>query len=151
MRGGTQRTLRWKLMGWSILIFLPLLLMLVSLTYLSVHSEISKREESLLASADTFAAMVDRELNGIITTLQALSVSSSAEDGPSPSLYEELMKLQRWQKVDYIIRDLQGLTVLTTRLPYGNSIPTNGMFQTIDRQARETGKEQVSDTFLGLV
>ena len=151
MRGGTQRTLRWKLMGWSILIFLPLLLMLVSLTYLSVHSEISKREESLLASADTFAAMVDRELNGIITTLQALSVSSSAEEGPSPSLYEDLMKLQRWQKVDYIMRDLQGLTVLTTRLPYGNSIPTNGMFQTIDRQARETGKAQVSDTFLGLV
>ena len=138
-------------MGWSILIFLPLLSMLVSLTYFSAYSEISKREESLLASADTFASMVDRELNGIITTLQALSVSSGAAEGPSRSLHEELMKLQKWQKVDFIIRDMQGLTVLTTRLPYGNSIPTGGMFEDIDQQARQTGKAHVSDTFLGHV
>lgn len=96
MRGKNQRSLRWKLMGWSILIFLPLLSMLVSLTYFSVYSEISKREESLLASADTFAAMVDRELNGIITTLQALSASSGAAEGPSETLYAELVKLKQW-------------------------------------------------------
>ena len=151
MRGKNQRSLRWKLMGWSILIFLPLLSMLVSLTYFSVYSEISKREESLLASADTFAAMVDRELNGIITTLQALSVSSSAAEGPSETLYAELVKLKQWQNVDYILRDTEGLTVLTTRLPYGNSIPTNGMFAEIDQKARETTTAQVSGIFAGHV
>lgn len=133
------------------IVFIPLSIALVFMTFANVRSAIHRDKNNLVATARTYSAVVDREINSISTTLQALSISSRTSEGPTQRLYDEFVQLSKWQGVDFLLRDASGDTTMSTRVPFGNTISTSRNFEIIDAEARKTGRPQVSNAFIGVI
>lgn len=100
--------------------------------------------------ARTLATAVDREIDGIATTLQALGTSPSLNSADHRDFHEQMRRLHEMQGVHFSLRNAAGETVLTTRLPFGQRIPSvPEEVREADRAAREEGGARVSDLFVG--
>ena len=102
--------------------------------------------------ARTLAIAVDREIDGVSTTLQALGTSPSLTADDQRGFYQQMQRVRQMQGLHLSLRTSGGETVLTTRLPYGERIlNVPDEVRETDRAALEGRATQVSDLFVGPV
>ena len=131
--------------------FLPICLLLGYLIYHSKTSAIIRAERDARLVAENVAMAIDREIHGIVTTLEGLSVFPQTAQGPTEEVYSTFVELSRMQHVHFVMRNLLGVTVMTTRAPFGQTYDTSALFGEVVAAAIRTGKPQVSNVFRGLI
>ncbi len=97
--------------------------------------------------ARQMANAIDRDLTGLLTTLQSVSTSSLLADGDVPGFYAQVSTIKSFIGADLGLRLPDGQMIVNTRLPLGTDLPRANL--PIDRRVIETGEPVVSDSFIG--
>ena len=72
-------------------------------------SERNRVEEEARALSRAMAVSLDREINGVLTTLQALGTSPSLQSGDYAAFYAQVSEIRRLQGVHISLRDVRVL------------------------------------------
>ena len=141
------RPLRWQFIGLGLGLVLPTLLFVGVLLWEFAASERSRVEQDVRARAHGLAVTLDREINGVLTTLQALATSPSLQTRDLPTFYAQVSEVRRLQGIHISLRSADGQTILTTRAPLGASVAVPPLLAETDRGILRTGVATVSNIF----
>jgi PAS domain S-box-containing protein len=146
------RSLGWHLAALVIGLVVPTLVFVGVLLWQYAASERARVEDQVQGEARRLAAAIDREVVGVTTTLEALVTAPSLRNGDLGAFHEQAKEVQRRQGFHVGLRNQEGVTLLSTRLPFGERITSNpaAILET-DRAAMQTGDWSVSDIFVGPV
>lgn len=114
-------------------------------------SERSRIEEETQATARGFSVAVDREINGVLTTLQALATSPSLQSRDFSGFYKQASEVARLQGINISLRDFAGHAVLTTRAPFGSDVGVPPVLAETDQMVLRSGAPMVSNIFTSTI
>ena len=86
-------------------------------------SELHRIEQDLLADARKLALIVDRDLAGLQSTLQAFSIDRVISLKDYAALYQQALKIRDFTGVNILLRDVSGQQLMNTRVPWGAPLP----------------------------
>ncbi len=132
-------------------LFIPTLLFVGVLLWQLAMSERSRAEEQATRLSHAEAVALDREIFGVLTTLQALATSPSLQTGDLAGFYAQAGEIRRLQHIYISLRNVEGRTVLTTRAPFGAPPPTVPALAAADQIVLRTNAPTVTDAFAGAV
>ena len=141
------RSLKWQLSKLCLGLLLPTLAFMGVLLWEFAASERSRVEEQARFLSRSLAIALDREVNGVLATLQALATSPSLQTHDLAALYAQASEIRRLQGIHISLRSVDGTTVLTTRAPLGAAVPVPALLAATDREILRSGKATVSDVF----
>ncbi|XYD09099.1 response regulator [Methylobacterium sp. NMS12] len=141
------RTLRWQFITLCLGVLIPTLLFVGVLLWRFAASERSRIEQEVQARAHGLAVALDREMNGVFTTLQALGTSPSLQTRDLAAFYAQMSEVHRLQGINISLRRLNGDTALTTRAPFGTTTAVPPLLAETDREIVRTGVATVSNVF----
>jgi len=113
-----------------------------------VRSERTRTEDVARSLSHGLAVSLDREIVGVLTTLEALATSPSLQVGDLATFYDQVKPLSRLQGIQISLRDTQGHLVLTTRAPLGTPVPVPTKLAATDQEVLRTGAAKVTDLFI---
>jgi PAS domain S-box-containing protein len=149
---GSKLGLRAHLVIFGLAIVVPVLLYSAFLLHrytLSVHAS---EERRALQIARALSADVDREITGIVTTLETLATSDALATRDFRSFYVQAKEALRSRPWNVVLIDLSRRQLVNTRLDWGVTPPMSNLSEPdLPRIARETGRPYVSDLFVGTV
>lgn len=93
------------------------------------------------------ANAIDRDLTGLLNTLQAISTSSLLIQGDIPAFYNQVSTVRSFINADIGLRLPDGQMLVNTRLPLGAGLSRSVL--PIDQRVIDTGLPVVSDSFVG--
>jgi PAS domain S-box-containing protein len=102
--------------------------------------------------AQSLAAGVDRELDGMVATLELLALSPALQKGDLATfhaLITDALKLRRFA-TGIVLLDTTGQVLVTTLKPFGEPLPRRTDLETLNRVIA-TGRPQVSDLITSAV
>ncbi len=102
------------------------------------------------ATTRAISDAVDREVDGLITTMKVLSTSTSLENGDLETFHNRTQDALADSGSFLLLLDHSFHQILNTRLPYGAPLPMTGDVET-PQKALESGQITVSDMFMGAV
>lgn len=102
------------------------------------------------ATTHSISEAVDREVDGLITTLKVLSTSTSLENGNLETFHNRTQEALEDSGSFLLLLDASGQQLVNTRLPYGSALPKSGDLTT-PQQVLQSGETTVSDLFMGAV
>ncbi len=146
-----ERSLRWHLTALSIGLLLPTLAFIGVLLWQFSASERKAVEAQARDLSHTIAVALDREINGLLTTLQALSTSPSLQSGDLAAFYRQVQEVSRLQGINISLRGRDGHAYLTTRAPLGTDVAVPAALLAADREVLQSGKAMVSNIFTSSV
>jgi PAS domain S-box-containing protein len=99
------------------------------------------------------AGDVDRELQGVVAALEALSTSPALSEGRLDVFYQQAQKALAFRGAAIVLRDQNGQQLVNTIVPWGTPLPlsTDPVLREADRRALATGRPAVSDLYVGAV
>ncbi len=139
-----------------VLVSLALMSLLPAFAYASVlllrnnQAQLEIVRSLTISTTRTMNEAVDRELDGMITTLRVLSSAPSLLEGDLQAFHQRTQEALRGSATFLLVLDETGQQLLNTRLPYGSELPKSGDLET-PKKARENNKITVSDMFMGAV
>ena len=142
------RSLRAQLILLCLSLLAPTLFFVGVLFWRLSASEAARAEAEVAAASRALANALDREVVGVLTTLQALSTSPSLQSGDLTAFYAQISQVQRLQKIQIILRDVTGHVLLSTRAPPGTAITMPPPLIAADRSVLRTGEPAVTDMFV---
>ena len=142
-----SRSFRWQFTTLCLGLLIPTLLFVSVLLWRYAASERSRVEDEAGALSRGLAVTLDREINGVLTTLQALATSPSLQSRDFAAFYRQVSDVRRLQGIHLSLRDVDGHMVLSTRAPLGTFVPVPAMLAETDREVLRTGKATVSNVF----
>jgi signal transduction histidine kinase len=86
-------------------------------------AEAARLQQDLRNDARRLALTVDRELTGLIFTLQTLAVSQRIAERDFESFYRQAEQVKGFLGVNILLRDVNGQQLVNTRLPWGTPLP----------------------------
>ncbi len=113
------------------------------------ESERSRYELEARDVARAAAAVLDRHLTGLQTTLQTLAVSQFLRLGDFEGFYRQAERVKLFIGADIGLRTLDGRQIINTRVPWGSALPTTPL--AMDAQVIARGAPAVTDVFMGAV
>ena len=125
----------------------PTLVFVGVLLWQFAASERHRIEAEARALSSGVAVALDREINGVLTTLQALATSPSLQAGDLPAFYAQAGEIRRLQGIHISLRSVDGHTVLTTRAPLGAAVAVPLLLAATDREILRADRATVSDVF----
>lgn len=140
-------SLRWQLAVLCLGLLVPTLLFVGVLLWQFASSERGRVEAEARSFSIGVAVALDREINGVLSTLQALSTSPSLQTGDLAAFYAQASEIHRLQKVHVSLRTVEGRTLLTTRAPFGASVTVPRLLAETDREVVRTGAATISNLF----
>jgi len=140
-------SLKWHLSALCVVLLLPTLLFVGVLLWNYAHSERTRTEDLAKSLSHSLAVSLDREIVGVLTTLEALATSRSLQTGDLATFYEQVLPLSRLQGIQLSLRDTQGRLLLSTRAPLGTPIPVPAKLAETDQEVLRTGTAKVTDVF----
>ncbi len=149
-RSGSH-TLVWHLGRLALGILLPTLIFVAVLLWQLAASERARVEAEAQSLARGLATALDREVNGIEATLQALASSPALTSGDLAGFYAQAVDLQRETGMHVSLRSPAGETLLTTRAPFGVPVKTSPDLLDVDQEVLQTHLPAVSNVFIGAV
>ena len=142
-----ERTLKSQLAVLCIGLLVPTLLFVAILLWRFAASERSRAEEEARGVSHALAVALDREIGGVLTTLQALATSPSLQTGDFAAFYAQASEMRRLQHIHISLRDTAGHTILTTRAPLGTTVAVPQRLAQADQDVLRTGAAKVTDMF----
>jgi len=139
-----------------VLIALALMSLLPAFGYASVlllrnnQAQLEIVRTLTISTTRTMSEAVDRELDGMITTLRVLSSAPSLISGDLPAFHQRTQEALRGSASFLLLLDETGQQLLNTRVPFGTELPKSGDTET-PKRARENNKITVSDMFMGAI
>ena len=146
-----ERSLDWQLVRLSLALLVPTLAFVGILLWRFAASERTRVEEEARDLSRDFAVALDREINGVLTTLQALATSPSLQTGDLAGFYKQVEVVSRFQDINISLRDTAGHAFLTTRAPYGANVAVPPLLAKADQEVLKTGKATISNIFTSTV
>ncbi len=132
-------------------LLVPTLVFVAVLLWSYSDSERNRSEEEARGLSHGLGVALDREIIGIVTTLQALATSPSLQTGDMAGFYAQLQQIRSQQHIHLSLRDVSGHLVMTTRVPLGMAVPIPRGLAETDREVLRTGVERVTNVFPGAV
>jgi PAS domain S-box-containing protein len=115
------------------------------LLYRYASAERDRHALEALTTARQIAAVIDRDLNGIKTTLGTLTTSSRLRAGNFPEFQAQAEQVARLTSADIVLRDPEGRQIVNTAFPYGTQVPP--LTLDIDQRVIANKAAMVSDVF----
>jgi PAS domain S-box-containing protein len=112
-------------------------------------TELASIEEQLKNNAHELALAIDRDLQGQLFTLQAMSIAQLIRDRNFQAFYQQAMKVREFTGVDILLRDRSGQQLMNTRVPWGTPLPVESVPG--DDEVITTKKPFISGVFVGAV
>lgn len=103
----------------AVTVLLPLLMLAGLLTWRATGAEQARTEEALAATADGVLTVVDREVTGLVETLQTLEAAPSLTAGDLAGFHAQAVAFSRISGIVVILRDAAGAPLLHSRFPWG--------------------------------
>jgi signal transduction histidine kinase len=119
-RGISARTLILALVA---VIIVPGILFTSLILYRYWESERSRYALEALTVARSAANAIDRDLNGLTTTLQTLSTSAYLADDDLPNFYRQAASVKDFIGINVLLRAPDGQQLVNTRGPFGTPLP----------------------------
>jgi len=142
------RRLRWQFLILFLGLLVPTLLFVGILLWRIAASERTRVEQDVQTRAHSLSVAFDREIHGVLTTLQALATSPSLVARDLPAFYAQMREVSRLQGININLRHSDGTAALTTRAPFGTAAPAPAALAETDREVLRTGLAVVSNVFL---
>jgi two-component system, sensor histidine kinase len=111
--------------------------------------ELDSIEEQLRNNARELALGIDRELQGQLYALYALSVAQTIRDHDFEAFYQQAARVRDLTGFDILMRDRSGQQLLNTRVPWGTPLPVEAVPG--DAEVIATKKPFISGVFIGAV
>lgn len=133
-------------------VFIPILLLSAILGERLMASERTRFEGDVAASARSIGAVTERELVGLIETLEALSVSSALATGDIQEFHNQASTLSRTLGLGIVLRDAEtGRQLANTLVPWGQPLPGRSSLVPWDAALRRSSSAIVSDHYVGIL
>ena len=146
-----ERSLTWQLIRLNLGLIVPSIAFVGVLIWQLASSERARFEEEARGLARGFAVALDREIYGVLTTLQALATSPSLQAQNFAAFYEQAKSVSELQKINISLRDPAGFAYLTTRAPFGEKVPVPTVLVQEDQNVLRNGRANVSNIFKSTV
>ena len=143
------RSLPFQLVVLCLGLLLPTLAFVGLLLWRLADSEATRADEQVLVSSRALATALDREIDGVLATLQALATSPSLQSRDLGAFYAQISEVHRVNHVHIVLRDLDGHVLLTTRAPPGTTVVVPPALREADRVVVATDRPLVTDMFNG--
>jgi hypothetical protein len=98
-----------------------------------------------------FAVALDREIYGVLTTLQALATSPNLQSGDYTGFYKQVVEVSRLQNINISLRTFTGHAILTTRAPFGEDVAVPKNLAEADQRVLRSGAPAVTDIFTSTI
>ncbi len=149
---GKPRSFAWHLGVLTLGLVLPAFIFIAILIARFATSEQQRIEGQAQVLARTLALTVAQRLNERIATLQALATSPNLRTEDLAAFYRQMKALQEQQGQNFGLREPHGEVLLSTRVPFGQTIPrTEGAVRAADEAALASRAPFVSDVYFGPV
>jgi signal transduction histidine kinase/CheY-like chemotaxis protein len=145
----TRLTMRGYLVLLTLAILLPVLLFSAVLYQRYYNAEQERIENDLLNDAHQLALTVDRDLAGLLNTLQTLTTATRLAENDYAGFYRQAERVRAMLGLNILLREASGQQVANTRLPWGTSLPFEPLAG--DRQVLETRRPYISGVIVGAV
>lgn len=144
------RTVGGYLAAYGLAVVAPILLFSGAVLHGYISIESSQLEQQALQTARLLRMDVDRELGGVILSLETLAASPSLEAGDYARFYSHAVNLARVRSDQYIVlTDAAGQPLVDTRVQWGEALPAAPSHADITEQVIRTGRPYVSDLLPG--
>ena len=144
--------LRAYLIIFGLAIVIPVLLYTALILHLYTQSERASNERRALAIARALSADIDREITGIITTLEALATSPALATKDFMAFHVQALEALRSRPSwNVVLTDSARQQQVNTRLPLGARLPVSESEPLIPDIVRQTGQPYITDLFRGTV
>ncbi len=142
-----SRSLRSQLTLLCLGLLIPTLAFVAILFWRLTESETHRAEEAAAGTSRGLANALDREVVGVLTTLQALGTSPSLQSGDLAAFYDQVTEVRRLQHIHISLRDTAGHSLLTTRVPLGTNVAVPPQLAAADQRVVATNAPTVTDMF----
>src|SRR5687767_1677996 len=116
-------TMRGYLVLLTLAILLPVLVFSGVLYLRYYNAEQERIENDLLSDARQLALTVDRDLAGLLNTLQTLTTSTRLAENDYAAFYQQAERVRAMLGLNILLRETSGQQIVNTRLPWGTSLP----------------------------
>jgi signal transduction histidine kinase/ActR/RegA family two-component response regulator len=143
--------LRSHLTGLMLVGVIPLIVLIIALTFILARQQRSAVERGLADTIAALAAAIDNELGTSLKAMETLATSTRLDDDDLPSFYEQARRvrdLHHWSTIGLI--DLEGNHRLNVARPFGSPLP-NLSDRSYFKQVVATKRPYVSDLLVGRV
>jgi signal transduction histidine kinase/CheY-like chemotaxis protein len=144
---------RFTIRGYLVLLTLAILLPVVvfsAILYFSYYrAEQARIEADLESDARQLALIVDRDLVGLVNTLQTLTTSTRLAEHDYAGFYQQAQRVKSLSNVNVLLRDVSGRQLINTRVAWGSPLPVEPLPG--DKDVLETKKPYISDVIIDAV
>jgi signal transduction histidine kinase/ActR/RegA family two-component response regulator len=130
-------------------ISLPILLFVGTVVWQFASSEQARLRDETLDAARSIALSVDRELAGLRSASNVLSLSAYLRADDFASFHRQVSELLEIEGITSVLRAPDGQQLVNPHTPYGEPLPVNNL--SVDQQVLATKQPGVSDLFWGAV
>ena len=141
------RSLKFQLTLLCLGLLIPTLIFVGVLFWRLTDSETNRAQEEAINTSRALANALDREIVGVLTTLQALGTSPSLQSGDLAAFYDQVSEVRRLQHIHISLRDISGHSLLATRVPFGTNVAVPPPLAAADQRVVQTNSALVTDMF----
>jgi PAS domain S-box-containing protein len=116
-------SIRAHLIVFALVLVLPIIGFAGFLVWRGAKAEQAQLLEDARQVADQAAIAIDRELTGMLATMQALATSPSIESGSFGAFHRQASSALRVKGAYVSLQDLAGRQIVNTRVPWGSDLP----------------------------
>ncbi len=127
----------------------PILMFVGFLLWQIAANERTRLEEEAFETARNVAISIDRDITGLLASLDVLSLSANLRTGDLEAFYQQAKQLSERQGIMTILYAPSGQQLVNVRVPWGTPLPNAGPPVVIAEL--EPGKPFVTDLYQGRV
>ena len=143
------RSVRRHLGIFTAVLVTPILLFVGFLLWQFATAERSRLEREAAETARAIASALDRDIAGLIASLDVTATSAYLQSGDLDGFYDQLSELQRRQNITAVLTALDGQQLVNVRVPKGTPLPKTNL--PWDQDAIRTARPYVTNLFTGVI
>src|SRR4051812_42874727 len=141
------RSVRAHLTVFTLALALPIICFAGFLFWRVAVNERDRLEADAAQRARSVAIALDRELTGLVASLDVLSLSGYIQSGDFESFYKQAAEVAARQGMVPVLSELSGQQIVNLRVPWGSPLPKSNL--PVDATLIAQGRPFVTDAFQG--
>ena len=131
-------------------IIIPILVLTGSLIWQFARLDRGRANHEALQLARNISSQIDREIDGSIETLLALSTSLTLQQGDLEAFYRQARATMDFRKLHVLLKMVDGQQLVNTRVPWGTALPRQAL-SAADQQVITSRQPAISDLMIGVI